>query len=654
MENREFELQQCRAEVAELSRRVDALRLRIDALEGKPAAVLPKPVQTPAVQTKEKPNRQNLESAVGRNLFAVLASVLVLIGVGVFISTIYEQIPEIVKIAAIYIFGFGLLGAGLAIYRKNDNKFWLGVASCGLAELLVSIITSHSYFGVLPLLPTFALVLVWILASFWLTKFHPTVFKAIGFVGFLISMALGVDLVAWNELGIFLTLLGAYVVLSVFFMITNRSYVNLNTAMAICSVAGLLMFWTLKNRLPEGMTWIQATIVLSIMTVFHLTYVWKSRMNKNAYPMFAALSLGVAAVLLLGVYRPAVIIPLLGGISLLLWTVQYYWGCDRQMRFVYTGLVGVCLFFAAEVQLYGSLNMWWYMALAAGAYGLYWLTKKRDIAWLGWFCFLILMRCSGPQNRVTWVLFLTAGMIFFLSDSSWLRRDRALQTAWYVLVFALCHDLLRDLRAPIVADLLYEQRRPIYEISDAVFYTILAAMNVWYLHRTLADQEKLLKINLPSLVVMGLQVYVLTECMTSIGSNLWYVSALGIMGSMMILSYSLWYTFKTKGVSRKLMVWQFVKFTLYFWAVLAILDSPNILIHISLLLVAILAVAVGFKLGHKAVRVYGLALSLLDVVSLVLFNIDYGNSLQLAGGIVLCGALCFVISFIYSRLSKVF
>ena len=93
---------------------------------------------------------------------------------------------------------------------------------------------------------------------------------------------------------------------------------------------------------------------------------------------------------------------------------------------------------------------------------------------------------------------------------------------------------------------------------------------------------------------------------------------------------------------------------MYFWAVLAILDSPNILIHISLLLVAIFAVAVGFRLGHKAVRVYGLALSLLDVVSLVLFNIDYGNSLQLAGGIVLCGALCFVISFIYSRLSKVF
>lgn len=100
------------------------------------------------------------------------------------------------------------------------------------------------------------------------------------------------------------------------------------------------------------------------------------------------------------------------------------------------------------------------------------------------------------------------------------------------------------------------------------------------------------------------------------------------------------------------MVWQFVKFSLYCWLVLSLLDSPSILVNIALLVIAILAIGVGFRLEHKAVRIYGLVLSLLDVVSLVLFNIDFSNSLQLAGGIILCGGLCFVISFIYSRISK--
>ena len=194
----------------------------------------------------------------------------------------------------------------------------------------------------------------------------------------------------------------------------------------------------------------------------------------------------------------------------------------------------------------------------------------------------------------------------------------------------------------------------LFQTGVAIFYTLVAFANVWYLHQTLRDKEKLLRINGASVVVMALQAYAFLECMIAVGSDLWYVTALGILGSMAVLSYSLWYTLKTRGTSRKLMVWQFVKFTLYCWAVLALLDSSNILMHISLLLIAIAAVAVGFRLGHKSVRVYGLVLSLVDVVSLVLFNIDYGNSLQLAGGIVLCGILCFVISFIYSRLSKVF
>jgi len=149
-----------------------------------------------------------------------------------------------------------------------------------------------------------------------------------------------------------------------------------------------------------------------------------------------------------------------------------------------------------------------------------------------------------------------------------------------------------------------------------------------------------------------LQGYLFIQDMTAVDSNMWFAALLGVVSSMLILSHSLWYTYKIRGKNRGLMVWQFVKFSLYCALVLVMLDSPSILVNISLLLIAILAIGVGFRLGHKSVRVYGLVLSLLDVVSLVLFNIDYSDSLQLAGGIILCGGLCFVISFIYSRISK--
>ena len=151
---------------------------------------------------------------------------------------------------------------------------------------------------------------------------------------------------------------------------------------------------------------------------------------------------------------------------------------------------------------------------------------------------------------------------------------------------------------------------------------------------------------------MIVQGILLIGGLSAVENEVWFVSVLGVIGSLLIVSYSLLYTLRNKDLGRNLLIWQFIKFSLYCWLVLSLLGSPGILVNITLLLVAIAAVVVGFRLEQKTVRIYGLVLSLLDVVSLVLFNVDYSDSLKLAGGIVLCGILCFVISFIYSKISK--
>ena len=102
--------------------------------------------------------KKDLEGHIGKNLFAIIATILILLGVGIFISTIYEYIPEFVKVVAIYAFGFAMVGLGLSVYSKSKNNFWLGLASCGTAELLVSIMASYTYFKVLSLPFTYLLI----------------------------------------------------------------------------------------------------------------------------------------------------------------------------------------------------------------------------------------------------------------------------------------------------------------------------------------------------------------------------------------------------------------------------------------------------------------------------------------------------------------
>lgn len=656
MENRVLEIQECRREIQELQARLDCLNARVEALEGVKfqtavVTVTPEPVRKPvsaaALPVPEEP-KTNLENTVGRNLFAVLASVLVLMGVGVFISTIYEHIPQIVKILAIYLFGFGLLGAGLAMYRKNGNKFWLGVASCGLAELLVSIITSHSYFGVLSLAGTFALVLVWILGSFWLTRFHPTVFKTIGYIGFLISMILGLDLLTGRDTVIYLGLLVTYVVLSVFFMVSHKQFTTMNTLMAVGSVIGLCMFLGLPEYLPEGWGKSGPWVILGILALFHGIYVLRAKLSRNGYPLYALATVAVIFLFALP-WRIEDVLPLLLGVILVLWFMGYRMEANRGTRMFF-------LAFAATLPLALSLfgHGWefygWYPVFAAAAYGLYLLTRSREVGWIGFAWFLAFWQyAAGAEVWIHLAACAAAAAVFGCLYTGLLRKDAALETAWYVLLFWIGHSLRDDLWRHLW---MVQSNFDAWYTVNGLSYALMTLINTRYLHLATRDRERIMKVTGQGVVLMVLQAYLFIQNMSGVGSNLWFVSVLGVMSSMLILAHSLWYTYKIRGSNRKLMVWQFVKFSLYCWMVLVMLDSPSILVNIALLVIAIVAIGVGFRLGHKSVRIYGLVLSLLDVVCLVLFNIDYSNSLQLAGGIILCGGLCFVISFIYSKISK--
>lgn len=658
MENRLAEIQRCRAEIQSLAQQINDLSARVSALERtetvQPAqraiqSPQPKPVPMPKPASTLKIS-QNLENKVGKNLFAIVASLLVLIGVCVFISTIYAYIPDAVKILVIFVLGFVLLGGGLALYLKNSNRFWLGVASCGLAELLVSIITAHSYFGVLSLGVTFGLTLLWVISAFWLTKFQPTVFKTIGYIGFIISILLGLSLLGDGDVPMYLMLLCSFAVLSAFFVVINPSRVKLNTTLAFLNVANLSLFLLYEHNLPDNVCWLSGALVIAILAAYHGLYLLRGKLHADAYPFFSILSMVVLG-LFIRDYHMAVIIPMSLSLLFFLWFANHRVTKKQTAQVLYSVFAGVYIAILAMVA--GSWRLsFWFAGFAVAAYGLYWLTKKRSVAWLGFVCFSMFYAMNGLDHKLTMVgIFAAAlGVFAVLRFTKLLHRDAALEAAWYVLSFAIAHSLKSIVLNEL--SLTGHEYHTMRTICDGVFYSLLTIPNTLYLHITLKDPARIMNITPKGIVVMVVQGFLFFNCLYAIESEMWYIVTLGIVGSLLVASYSLLYTFKTRGNDKKLMVWQFVKFSLYCWTVLNLLESPGILVNITLLLIAIAAVIVGFKLNQKSVRIYGLVLSLLDVVCLILFNVDYSDSLKLAGGIVLCGVLCFVISFIYSRISK--
>lgn len=95
--------------------------------------------------------------------------------------------------------------------------------------------------------------------------------------------------------------------------------------------------------------------------------------------------------------------------------------------------------------------------------------------------------------------------------------------------------------------------------------------------------------------------------------------------------------------------------------VLVILSSfsvPDYVFSMTALLFAALFIAGGFiaqkRMGRsmKEIRIYGLVLSLLSIVKLLLLDIHYDNMLFLSVSFFISGLLCFFISFIYNLVDR--
>ena len=95
-----------------------------------------------------------------------------------------------------------------------------------------------------------------------------------------------------------------------------------------------------------------------------------------------------------------------------------------------------------------------------------------------------------------------------------------------------------------------------------------------------------------------------------------------------------------------------VKFMVLVIAILGSYHSPQYVISIAIFIVAIIVILLGFKINVKSIRIYGLVVSMICVVKLVMVDITYSNTMGHALSFFVSGVLCFVISALYNIADK--
>jgi hypothetical protein len=94
------------------------------------------------------------------------------------------------------------------------------------------------------------------------------------------------------------------------------------------------------------------------------------------------------------------------------------------------------------------------------------------------------------------------------------------------------------------------------------------------------------------------------------------------------------------------------KLTLLMIVCLASYSAANYIISIACFILSIASIIAGFGLSRKSFRIYGLVLSLISIVKLIMIDIRYENTIGHAFSFFACGTLCFVISMIYHGIDK--
>ena len=78
----------------------------------------------------------------------------------------------------------------------------------------------------------------------------------------------------------------------------------------------------------------------------------------------------------------------------------------------------------------------------------------------------------------------------------------------------------------------------------------------------------------------------------------------------------------------------------------------NIIVNILELVWGIICIILGFRFEQKYLRIYGLLLSLIIVIKTVLIDMTYYNTTPKSINFIICGLLCFVISYIYNKIEQ--
>lgn len=637
------------------------------------------------------------ENLLGTNIMGIVASLLIFIGLVSFVFITLGSASELVQSMVLNVIVLSFFGVGIWMLR-HPNALSYSVASCGIGSVFISLLATGLYFQVINQIVLFLLLMIWSGVGWLLsTKYNSNIFFIISSIGFYIALILGLfSDYCINGLFIFI-LLCIHLVYSIVLMYSGKYSNFIKQIILMCNILFEIFIISRGNLLIGHLTDL-SIYPMYILSVLLLVCYGYYRIIK-ALDISSGMSLNTVYFYIVSLLSCFVIPGAINSIVSHIGTIISEYGLELYQGYHYENVVSVLsillvIFLSLKYSTISNKFTEYTLVSIMGIIELVYLLNtyydpiEYALNVLGVLCLSVLFiifsrmyrsklygivsvvsfnfcwlniwlgsRLELSETILSVVLVIVVGIfnLYFIYGKS-----RLLDVLSYMsLIFGIttiCGELKYYLNELISWDtsVINITAQDIVSLIVSILIFVIVVF-VFYI-KSKEQNSSLFKINLSSLDIMGrinyaVSIYLSIAYINNISTNALPIGLFYTLLGFALCLLDVNYCMNKVKISSILLC---LKYTFLIELLLhGYLRDVELgyLYSIIGIVIAVLSILCGFVFNHKYFRIYGLVLSLVSVLKLVLIDITYDNSIERVVSFIVGGLLCFGIVCIYNKMS---
>ena len=635
--------------------------------------------------------KDDFESFLGKNVFTIIASVLIFIGVIVFASVLLPHISQQMKFILMCIGSILFTALGFYLVKKKQSNFSIGVLACGLGTVYITLLTGNLYFHFINTILLYIALLMWAMVIYYCSRYKSVLFNIIGQCGIVISLIICLTMAMFNgnrEFILFSVIYAATAEILYDFMFKYKGFnINMLSMLLCVFIISFPVMRGIKEILPpNGIMDIGIFIAFLILLAMFLYIIFRNSLSAIRKEInntqYALITIGQMLVFIFAVSiaSPKIsinICTMIYSLLMFILTEIIYYNSERNASLTAVSAISLIAFISAYHNTFETPIIPGIVLLTP--FVLYALKTKTTLSlkvfyWAVGYGTLLNFLYTLFSEETAILQFKNIEIFQNTVRNYMLPEISAINIIYYILgtVFSIwIYDVFSKhmkenddakifgylcivINTIVVLSNMTKHYEEIKEIVEATgFIKVTLAIGIQYVfcnndffdkNKELKEQRTFIAYSIVNALMMiqavrflyiadkDIILYVLASIETIFLFSINSINLLNKPNTLTSVYVGIKITYLILVLFHAVKFAPFVTIAIFVWSIACIV--------------------LGLKMNQKQLRLYGLILALFSAVKLVLLDISYSNTVSRAFSYIICGGLCFLISYIYNRLEK--